>query len=456
MKSAGVNTNSVINSLPGIFYLFDKNGKFLLWNKNFEAVSGFSANELALMKPTDFFEGKDKEVIPQKIQTVFTEGSSTAEGYFVTKQKKKIPYHFTGQLTLVDDKPCLLGMGMDISERKKFETALKQSEESYKELFNHSPLPQWILDAETFKFLKVSEAAVKHYGYTEDEFLKLSILDILVKDDQRLILTDKSSFPITKNSFYSKWRHRKKSGHVIQTEVTSVGIDYQNRGAVLCIVNDITEKMKMQEELTSSVIKAQERERAQLGQELHDNVNQILTTVKLYNEMYGSGLHNDGDLINKSMHYLQVCINEIRSISKRLSAPTLGKISIEDSLTELIESINLTNRVHIDYSITGIRSATINPDLHLAIYRIVQEQLNNILKHADAKHVKIQLFADATKKNVELRIEDDGKGFNPKTKITGIGLANIKSRTEDMKGKVLIESAPGRGFKLIAKFPIVH
>jgi PAS domain S-box-containing protein len=454
MSSIALPTDVVIDSLPGVFYLFNQKGKFLLWNKNFERVSGYSAEEIKKMRPDDFFVEEEKEYLNKQIAIAFVKGSAIAEANFLTKEGKKIAYHFTGVLTEINNRCYLTGMGIDISERKKTEEELCVSEQNYKELFNHSPLPQWILDIDSFRILRVNKSAVKHYGYSEKQFLEMSVLQILTKEESERIKTDKTSFRITKEPFFSKWKQQKKNGEILIAEVTSVRVIYNDAPAVLCIMNDTTEKIKLQNELTSSVIKAQERERAQIGQELHDNVNQILTTVKLYSEMILSKPEVDQGLLKKSMKYLQECIDEIRALSKRLSAPTLGKISLQDSLLELVHSLNLTNKVHIEFRSRDLSSLKASEELHLAIYRIVQEQLNNILKHAQALNVFVQLSYTAGKKCLQLVIKDDGKGFDLKSKRRGVGLSNIKSRTENMKGKMKIYSSPGKGCKLTVNFSL--
>lgn len=454
MPPVSINNDILVDSLPGIFYLFDANGKFLFWNRNFEIVSGYSAAEIAKMNPLDFFDDQEKTYIQQQIIKVFTEGPTDSEAHFLTKDGRQIPYHFSGKLVILDGKPHLIGMAVDISERKRAEEKLEESQRHYKDLFNHSPLPQWILDAKTLQFLEVNAAAVKHYGYSEEEFLSHSIIDVLTKEHKQLLQKNKKSFQITKQPFFSKWKHQKKNGEVILTDVTSVGVNYENKKAVLCIVNDITEKTMHQQELTSSVIEAQERERSQLGRELHDNINQVLTTIKLYTELMLSDDQKSPELLTKSSYYLQKCIDEIRSISKRLSAPSIGKISLEDSIMELTHSINLTNKITVDYSIDDLTAVPISEELHMTIYRILQEALNNVMKHAHATKVSVKLTWHPKKKCLELIVEDNGKGFDLNAKRKGIGLSNIKSRAENMQGRIKIDSVPGEGCKLAARFPV--
>jgi PAS domain S-box-containing protein len=119
-------TASLINSLPGIFYLFDENGRLLRWNKHAEAATGYSEEELSSMTPLDFFGEDVREMVTEKIQEVFTVGQSSMEANLALKDGRKIPYLFTGQSILLDGKKYLIGMGVDITERKKTEEDLKK------------------------------------------------------------------------------------------------------------------------------------------------------------------------------------------------------------------------------------------------------------------------------------------------------------------------------------------
>ena len=131
-------SEAILNSLPGIFYLFNQKGEFLLWNKNFEEVSEFSANEIKKMHPTEFFEGEDQKHILERIMETFEKGESFAEAYFTTKSGKKIYHYFTGSLIDYKGETCLLGTGIDTSKRRKAELELKKSEEQLISIFNNS------------------------------------------------------------------------------------------------------------------------------------------------------------------------------------------------------------------------------------------------------------------------------------------------------------------------------
>lgn len=114
-------TEALLKSLPGIFYLYDDQGQYLRWNKNLERVTGWSAGEIARMHPLDKIAPEDKPSVMKCIKAVFTNGQSSLEANLLTKDGRRIPYFFTGQRVIVDEKPCVLGVGIDIAERRRAE-----------------------------------------------------------------------------------------------------------------------------------------------------------------------------------------------------------------------------------------------------------------------------------------------------------------------------------------------
>ena len=122
-------SESLINSLPGVFYLFDKMGNYLRWNRNLEEVSGYSPQEISVMSPQDFFSSEDRKIVDDAMNQVFTEGQVSVEADLVTKSGRRISYFFTGLRVFIDGVPYLIGSGIDITERKKAEEELKAEQE---------------------------------------------------------------------------------------------------------------------------------------------------------------------------------------------------------------------------------------------------------------------------------------------------------------------------------------
>jgi PAS domain S-box-containing protein len=137
-------SDAIIDSLPGIFYLFDEKGKFVRWNRRTEEVTGYSDTEIPFLYVTDFFEGEDRELIAHRFKSVFEEGSVNAEATLVTKHGQRIPYYFTGLRSTIGDKANVIGLGIDISTRKRTEEALQESEKKYRSLYQEF---RGILDA---------------------------------------------------------------------------------------------------------------------------------------------------------------------------------------------------------------------------------------------------------------------------------------------------------------------
>jgi PAS domain S-box-containing protein len=114
-------SESLINSLPGIFYLFNQQGRFLRWNRNLELVSGYSAGEIATLGPLDFFTPEDRKLMAARIETVFAQGQVETEATFLSKTGTRTPFYLTGSGMTFDGQPCVVGMGMDITKRKREE-----------------------------------------------------------------------------------------------------------------------------------------------------------------------------------------------------------------------------------------------------------------------------------------------------------------------------------------------
>ncbi len=121
--------HTAIEAMPGIFYLFDQRGRFLRWNRTFEQVSGYSGEEIARMHPLDFFRGDERAVIERRIGEVFTRGAATIEAFFVTKGGAAIPYFLTGRRLELDGAAFLAGVGVDVTERRQAELALRELNE---------------------------------------------------------------------------------------------------------------------------------------------------------------------------------------------------------------------------------------------------------------------------------------------------------------------------------------
>lgn len=217
----------------------------------------------------------------------------------------------------------------------------------------------------------------------------------------------------------------------------------------------LKQELDKQKLIAQAMVDAQEKERAEIGKELHDNINQILSTTKLYLELAKNDNSQRLSLISRSAGNIHNAIHEIRNISRSLVPASIGDLGLQDSILDLVESIRTTKTIHVEFYPVGELDQRISDKAKLMLFRIIQEQVNNVLKHSGARNLIIELMLAEGENSIELSITDDGKGFNPeKVRKKGLGLSNITSRADLFGGKVTILSAPGRGCKLRVQIPV--
>jgi len=218
----------------------------------------------------------------------------------------------------------------------------------------------------------------------------------------------------------------------------------------------LQQELDKQKLIGRTMINAQEKERAEIGQELHDNVNQILSTGKLYIEMAKASEGKRLDLLELCSANINNAINEIRKISRALVPSSIEDLGLIDSINDLVEHINGTKTINVEFYNISWNDELIGNAQKLALFRIIQEQVNNVVKHSAAANLIIELEMDDYENKVSLNISDDGQGFDQeKVKAKkSIGLSNIINRADLFDGKVTIVSALGEGCKLNVQMPI--
>jgi len=357
---------------------------------------------------------------------------------------------------------ALVGNFRDITERKKAEELIRESEYLYKNLFNNSPLPVYVCEADNLQFVEVNEATVQLYGYNRKEFLKMTAFDIMSSDEkpelqQLLPKTNHANRPSVLR------KHIKKNGETIFVEVLAHAINYKGKNAWLVLINDITEKIQLQnqlveekirrqQEIAQAVIDAQETERETLGRELHDNISQVLTTARLYLICAKDSPALQMNMIQRSSDTINSAIEEIRRLSKSMIETFHKEVGLELSLNDLIENIQLVKKFQIRLNFSVPDEQQLDDKLKMTVFRIVQEQLNNIVKHAEASVITIDIIQKTHL--LQVTVEDNGKGFDTLLKRKGIGISNIISRTELFNGRVKIDSSPGNGCRMQVSFNI--
>ncbi|MBZ5857824.1 PAS domain S-box protein [Flavihumibacter profundi] len=242
---------------------------------------------------------------------------------------------------------------------------------------------------------------------------------------------------------------------------------YDNQGKVIRMVGsveDITERKKMEEQLlqqeihkhqqiAQAVVDVQENERAEIGKELHDNINQLLTTAKLFLEVAENNQDMRAQMIRRSSDTIMGAINEIRKISRSLMPASISDLGLISSVNDLVQNIAIARQLVVDFRYDANLDKLLHPKQKLMLFRIIQEQVNNVLKHAQASSLVIAI--SYMPKKTRLEIADNGIGFDlgiAKMK-DGVGLSNIMSRAAIFNADVQVITSPGKGCQLIIDLP---
>jgi|GEM_PF-798127 len=444
----------------------DAEEKILWVNEAFTRITEFEPEDVMGKKPGDFLQGdetnlavvrfmrnKIKKILPFECDIV--NYSKFGRRYWLRIQCQP-QFDEAGKLKY------FFAIETDITKEKEAEEILKASEERYRHLFNNNPAGIFIWDLDNFQILEINNTAVGLYGYSREEFLTKTAMDLSLTEDYDKI---KQFAAIARQKFDFKseitCKHINNLGEEMYVHIGSHRIQFKGRSAILALTTNITDKVILekileeerlvkQKEITTAVISAQEQERQELGSELHDNINQILAGSLLYLGLTKRALENENPYIDETEVLINSAIGEIRKLSHSLIPPSLNESEFLEALENMIQLTQKASGIIINLQAFGFDETTITDKLKLNIYRIVQEQLNNILKHASAQKVIVRLVRDDEK--TLLSIKDDGVGFDTSKKANGVGLMNIKTRAALFNGNVNIISSEGRGCELRVLF----
>lgn len=232
---------------------------------------------------------------------------------------------------------------------------------------------------------------------------------------------------------------------------------------ILGAIRDLTEKKKLEQQLlqeqeqkhkavSQASIAAQETERSNISRELHDNVNQLLMSAKLFMNAAQTDSQKSHEHIEKAINYQLMAVEEIRKLSKTLNTSLVKIIGLSRSIDDIIINMKAFQQIETNFQYDSKLDKLLSDDQKLMIFRILQEQTNNIIKYANAKNVIITLKEENNK--VYLSISDDGKGFDASVQSKGIGFINIDNRVDAFGGEMELISSPGNGCTIRINFPL--
>src|SRR5438105_2977814 len=332
----------------------------------------------------------------------------------------------------------------------------------YRMLFETSPLPMWVVDDETLRFLAVNDAAVRLYGYSREEFLAMGAGDFLGGGTAGSV-------------FRGAFRHLKKSGEPFEVDAVGHLVGWRGRPARLVVINDISERRRAQaalervnrelelsherlRALSRRLLEVQEEERGRLARDLHDDIGQVLTALKIQLE----SLQRAGDpalrvRIAEGVETVQHTLERVRHLSLSLRPPQLDDLGLAAALRSHLDRQAGVGGIapHFD---AAEAPQDFDPDTETACFRVAQEAINNVLRHAHAHNLWVRLFTAGGR--LALSVRDDGRGFDLEAvrrcaaSGASLGLVGMEERIALAGGSFELSAAPGQGTVLLATFPV--
>lgn len=218
-------------------------------------------------------------------------------------------------------------------------------------------------------------------------------------------------------------------------------------------ITDNTSTSKALDKATQSLLIGQENEKRRISREIHDGIGQAISTVRLHLDFLNSKLESPE--LKNDINYVSGLISEIatdlRNLSHDLMPSSLVDFGLITGITTLIRRVNQSQSIYVHLE-NDIDEKEISYNYALNIYRIIQELINNAIKHAACKEVKIKL--NMKDDVIAIKVSDDGKGSSKSEQTNGIGLYNIKNRLASINGKLKIITAKHQGFQVVIKIPI--
>lgn len=343
---------------------------------------------------------------------------------------------------------------------------LAASERQYREMFEGHPRPMWVLDAKTLGFLSVNDAAVFHYGYSREEFLGKRILDILPPEDIQAVIATFQKTDVGPVLAPATSRHYRKDGGLIEAELTVHELQFGGRPAYAVLARDVTERNQNERSLRESeeqlrhlagrLQQAREEERARLARELHDDLGQSLTAIKMNLSWLATHPGATPEVvwarIESAMDLADRTIGAARRIASELR-PGILDLGLRAAVEWQVEEFRYHADIRCDLDLPS-GDLPLSPDQEVTLFRIFQETLTNVARHSGASVVTTRLAVEEGR--VTLAVQDNGCGVTPGeiAKRSSLGLLGMRERVLSLGGSIEIEGRRGMGTLVRVSVPV--
>ena len=457
---------SLIQQAPDGIFICGEKGIFSNINESIASLSGFEEVDILRMSVDEIFILEEGNLL--QVLTSLKEGQGTVtEGYIKQKDGNLLSVEISFQAL---SNGFYQGIARNVTARKQAEMELIISESKYRLLFNKNPLPLFIINTTTQEFLDVNNAAQEFYEYSKKELLKSSLHSLSKHNSVKKLSI--INVGILKNDLTNGkiHKHYTKSGKQVFVKIDSHDIMYENQSATLLVAIDETEKLAAQETLQQShaslrqlalhLEHIREAERTHMAREIHDELGQQLTGLKMDVSWVSKKLEGELNLVPVKQRLKDVVglINEtvitVRRLATKLRPSILDDLGLVAALEWQTEEFEKRAEIVATFT-TDVTNVELDKAVITNIFRIYQESLTNVSRHAEATEVHSRLMREED--SLALEIKDNGKGFNIssiESKKT-LGLLGMNERVLLIGGQYHIYSSPGKGTLIRITIPLL-
>lgn len=458
--------DNIIRNMPGIFFILSREGKFMRWNKNAETISGYE--NIGEMNPLEFFADADKPTVAKALVDIFKLGRSSEEVNLLTRDGIIIPYYFTGFTLKLNSEEFVIGLGLDISSRIAAEQKANEFNERF-ELVTQATndiIYDWNILIEQIWWNQNFYSQMEIEPTTERINISSWVNSIVTEDSERTLNSLNTAIAQKEAYWAEEYRMSTTSGKEVY--VLDRGfLQYNTKGEAIRMIGailDISEIKKAEIELLKSqdslrklaehLQSVREEERAEVAREIHDELGQQLTALKI-DVHWLSKKVNQQD-VNIKNHTQEVLFNIdntikiVRKIAYELRPGILDDLGLVAALEWLTIDFKKRSGIHTVF-FCNTEVLNINRKVATVLFRIFQESLTNVMRHANATQVDAKLMLENNA--ITLTIHDNGKGFNTKKvyEKNTLGLLGMKERVLALNGNFLIESGINEGTTISVK-----
>lgn len=437
-----------------------ENGRFVDVNEQMLGMFGYEREEMIGREVIELVAPESRSIVAESIRKGREENY---EHWLLRKDGSSFIAEARAKMMRVEGRTLRMTALRDITDAKRAEEALRESEKRFRSYFELASVG-FSITSRDMRIIAVNDEYCRILGYSREELLKKTWAELTCPDDmpaneslfEQAVAGKLDAYTINK-------RLVRKDGQVINTTVSARCVRRPDGSPdyFVSLLLDITEReqaiereQRARAEYTLQLIASQEAERERIAGELHDSLGQSLSLVKnhaqlvLMQKRLAADTRKEIETISETT---SAAIAEMRRISQDLHPYQLDHLGLTGALTSLIESVGNAGGIAFEKKLDMVDDV-FSPHMAANLYRIVQEGVNNILKHSHAKSARITLERDLHE--IRLFIEDGGRGFNPDDKGKGMGLRNIAERARIIGGRLKVDSTLGKGVRVEIIIPI--